>query len=366
MPDEKKEILTSIRTRRGELRLPVFLPDATRASVRSLTSDDITQTGTRAMVVNTYHLLRHASRIEQLGGIHRFMRWDGAVFSDSGGYQVYSLIHRHGGKGNITEDGVEFRDERSGERRALSPEEAIRIQFALGSDMMAVLDDPRPNDAPKEEIERAVDRSVRWAVRCKEEFDRQIVARGMNDDNRPLLFGVVQGGKSRELRKRCVDGLVPIGFDGYGFGARHIDEYGEFLGDIVAYTASLLPEDKPRFALGAGTPWDITRCFQSGWQIFDCVIPTREGRHGRIFVFREVEVSHTNGDWYETLTITNEAFRDDERVLEVGCDCAACSGGYSRAYIRHLFHENEPLGPRLASTHNLHFYQRLMEKLTLC
>jgi len=352
-----------IQTTSGKLCAPVFFPDATRASVRGLGSEDVASLGISALVVNTYHLLLGpgAKRIARAGGVHAFMRWPHPILSDSGGYQIYSLIHKRPNLGRITEEGAEFRDERSGAKHTLSPEDAIRIQFDLGVDMMVVLDDPRPNDAPDEEIASAADRSVRWAARCREEFDRQVKKRGLGSEEKPLLFSVVQGGKSREIRKRCAEGLVDIGFDGYGFGARHVDENGEFLEDIVRFTASILPEDKPRFALGVGNPEDIVRCFFFGWDMFDCVIPTREGRHGKIFVF--CSEGGVEEGFYETFSITGERFREDDRVIEESCDCPACSGGYSRAYLRHLFRSGEPLGPRLASAHNLRFYARLTERL---
>ncbi len=237
------------------------MPDATRAAVRGTTTTEIAEAGIGSIVVNTYHLMLQpgAELIRKAGGIHRFMGWDGPILSDSGGYQVYSLIHRNPELGKITEEGAEFRSVIDGSKHLLTPEHAIAIQFDLGVDMMVVLDDPRPNDAPEGEIAEAVERTIRWAKRCREEYDRQIATRGLSENDRPLLFGVVQGGMFIELRTRCAEGLREIGFDGYGFGGRHIDEEGNFLEDIVRHTASVIPEESIRFALGIGTPEDIVR-----------------------------------------------------------------------------------------------------------
>jgi queuine tRNA-ribosyltransferase len=308
--------------------------------------------------------------VARAGGIHRFMRWDGLVLSDSGGYQVYSLIHKNPEMGRVTEEGVEFRSVLDGSKHFLTPEKSIQIQFDLGVDMMVVLDDPRPNGVPEEEINLAVERTIRWAKRCREEYDRQVRSRGLTKETRPFLFGVVQGGKSRELRKKCVEGLISLNFDGYGFGARHIDEDGTFLEDIVRYTAEILPEDKLRFALGVGTPEDIVRFWECGWDMFDCVIPTREGRHGRLFLRRNnlqvtgyrLQVTGENS-FYETINIGNGKFREDFGVIEEGCACPSCAGGYTRAYIHHLFSVGESLGGQLATLHNLFFYNTFMQRL---
>lgn len=349
-----------ISLKSGVIETPFFMPDATRATVRGLTSEEVFSSGIEALVVNTYHLLLQpgSAYVERFGGIHSFMRWNGPILSDSGGYQVYSLIHKHPDMGKVDEEKVTFRSPRDGSLYEITPEKSIAIQFALGVDMMVCLDDPRPNEAPKEEIVDAVERSIRWARRCKDEYERQIEKRNLSDNEKPLLFGVVQGGPYKDLRKRSVDELVKIGFDGYGFGARHIDEKGLFMEDILRYTASLLPEEKPRFALGIGTPFDIVKCFRLGWDMFDCVIPTREGRHGRAFCFEKSQLS-----WYKTLSVKNTCFREENDPLEKGCDCKVCTGGYSLGYIHHLFRIGEMLGPHLVSLHNLRFYARLMEKL---
>lgn len=369
-----------LTTRNGVLYTPFFMPDATRAVVRGVTSDEIKKSGTLALVVNTYHLfLQPGERlVKKSGGIHSFMDWDGPVLSDSGGYQVYSLIHQNKEMGKITEEGAEFKSIFDGSKHLLTPERAIQIQFDLGTDMMVCLDDPRPNSASEEELTLAVERTLRWAKRCKIEFEKQASERGLNEQDRPLLFSVVQGGMNIALRKRCSQGLATIGFDGYGFGGRHIDDEGNFLEEVIARTAEFIPEGSVRFALGVGTPDDIARCHALGWDMFDCVIPTREGRHGRLFLWKnnlqntnvktqtpdKAQSAKTqNGEsFYETINIVNEQFKEDFTPVDPSCDCELCTK-YTRAYLKHLFRVADPLAGRLASVHNLRFYARLMEGL---
>lgn len=369
-----------LTTRRGVVGTPFFMPDATRASVRGLTITDIEKTGVEALVVNTYHLYlqpgielmkRVSVEGNNLGDVHAFMGWDKPLLSDSGGYQIYSLIHKHAEMGCITDEGAEFRSVLDGSKHLITPERAIAIQFDLGTDMMVCLDDPRPNDASREEITAAVDRTLAWAKRCKSEYDRQCVARGFDELTRPLLFSVVQGGTHMDERKRCATGLAQIGFDGYGFGGRHIDDEGNFLVDILEETAKAIPEQAPRFALGIGTPADIVRCHALGWDMFDCVIPTREGRHGRLFIQNQqgelsnlpLAIHHqTPADFYQSINIQNEQFKEDFSPVDATCDCELCAK-YTRAYLKHLFKVADPLAGRLASVHNLHFYMRLMKVL---
>lgn len=381
----------ALTTRNGVLSTPFFMPDATRAVIRGVTADEIRKSGIGALVVNTYHLFLQPgeSLVNKSGGIHHFMNWDGPILSDSGGYQVYSLIHKNPEMGKIAENGAEFKSVFDGSKHLLTPERAIQIQFDLGVDMMVCLDDPRPNDASEEEVNGAVERTLRWAKRCKIEFEKQVHERNMTEASRPLLFSVVQGGMFVSLRKKCADGLIEIGFDGYGFGGQHIDEEGNFLEEILEKTASFIPEESVRFALGIGTPSDIVRCHALGWDMFDCVIPTREGRHGRLFIssstspfqgpastqrgeegmegFSEFPISNyqlpiTSSDFYQTININNEQFKEDFTPVDASCDCELCTK-YTKAYLKHLFKVADPLAGRLASIHNLRFYARLMESL---
>lgn len=299
--------------------------------------------------------IKKAARLRQgfdgQGGIHKFMNWPHPLLSDSGGYQVFSLIHKNPKMGKITDKEVIFRSPLDGSIHKISPEKAIEIQFDLGVDMMVCLDDPPPNDYAKEKIEKAVRRTIAWARRCKTEYEKQLKKRKIKSEDRPLIFGVIQGGEYLDLRKYCADELGKIGFDGYGFGARHIDKNGVFMEEVVRETASYIPEDSLRFALGIGTPEDIVKCVGYGWDMFDCVIPTREGRHGRLFI-----------DSDKTININNGKYKNDFSKVDPGCDCVLCQN-YTRAYLRHLFQMKDPLAMRLASIHNLKFYMKLMDNI---
>ncbi|MFH1183291.1 MAG: tRNA guanosine(34) transglycosylase Tgt, partial [Candidatus Moraniibacteriota bacterium] len=284
---EKNNIRTgTIRTKSGAIKTPFFMPDATKGFIRSLDNLDLKKLKMGPMVVNTYHLYLEPGIevIKKAGGIHKFMNWNGPLLSDSGGYQIFSLIHKNPKMGRITDEEVTFKSPFNGSVHKLTPEKSIEIQFDLGVDMMVVLDDPPPNNYSKEKIKKAVERTLNWAKRCEDEYEKQIKKRKIEDKNRPLLFSVIQGGEHLDLRKHCAEGLIGIGFHGYSFGARHIDGKGDILEKVLRYTAGLIPKNSLRFALGVGTPEDIVKCVSYGWDMFDCVIPTREGRHGRLFL----------------------------------------------------------------------------------
>jgi len=369
-----------LMTKNGVMSTPFFMPDATRGFMRSMGKSDLDSIGVRPMVVNTYHLYLEPGMdiIKKAGGINNFMSWPHPLLSDSGGYQVFSLIHKNSEMGKITDKEVTFRSPLDGSLHKVSPEKSIEIQFDLGVDMMVVLDDPPPNDYSKEMIEKAVKRTVAWAKRCKAEYEKQLKKRKIKENDRPMIFGVIQGGKYVDLRKYCTEELVKIGFDGYGFGARHIDMEGNFMEEAVRETASFIPEDSLRFALGVGTPEDIIRCYCYGWDMFDCVIPTREGRHGRLFLRKsnfqfsifnfqsisndQISYNEKKESFYETININNGKFKDDFSPVDPDCSCELCQN-YSRGYLRHIFQMKEPLAMRLASIHNLKFYMDLIEKL---
>jgi queuine tRNA-ribosyltransferase len=369
--ERNKRRVGKLITNHGELATPFFMPDATKGFVRSLNNSDLEKAGVVSMVVNTYHLYLKPGMevIRKAEGIHNFMGWQKPLLSDSGGYQVFSLIHKNPRLGKITEDKVIFQSPLDGLRHVLTPEKAIQVQFDLGVDMMVCLDDPPPNSFSKEEIEKAVNRTIKWAGRCMIEYKKQLKKRKIREKDRPLIFCVIQGGKYLDLRKKCVDGLVEIGssvkeepaleWDGYGFGARHVDFEGNIMDEILKKTASFVPEKSLRLALGVGTPEDIVRCVNFGWDMFDCVIPTREGRHGRLFIRKE---KNLEGKFYEAVNINNKKFKSDFSRVGDSCDCELCRN-YSRAYLNHLFAMKEPLGMRLASIHNLRFYSDLMDGL---
>jgi queuine tRNA-ribosyltransferase len=359
-----------IKTKNGVVDTPFFMPDATRGFVKSLDRDDLVAVGVSPMVVNTYHLYLQPGTelVKKAGGIHKFMRWNAPLLSDSGGYQVFSLIHKNPEMGKITDEAVIFKSPLDGSMHAISPEKSIQIQFDLGVDMMVVLDDVPPNSYTKEKIKDAVERTVRWAERCKVEYEKQLKKRKISQEKRPLIFGVIQGGGYADLRKYCAEKLVEIGFDGYGFGARHVDTEGNFMEDVVRETAKLIPENSLRFALGVGTPEDIVRFVECGWDMFDCVIPTREGRHGRLFLRKSTSPptplfgKERVAEFYETININNGKFREDFGPVDALCDCQLCKN-YTRAYLRHLFVMKDPLAMRLSAIHNLKFYMDLMEEL---
>ncbi len=346
-----------LRTAHGALATPFYMPDATRGFVKLVDNDAIRRTGTEALVVNTFHLYLQPGLevIKKAGGIHKFMDWSGPLLSDSGGFQVFSLIHQNKQMGRISDQEVVFKSPLDGSRHQLTPEKSIQIQFALGVDMMVCLDDCPPNEFERADLERAVIRTIAWAKRCKKEYERQIKRRGLRGSKRPLLFAVIQGGAEIDLRERCARELVEIGFDGYGFGARPVDKQGNFLEEVLRRTAGFIPRDALRFALGIGTPEDIYRCARMGWDMFDCVIPTREGRHGKLFTAERLPR-------YASLNINNAKFALDFSPINKKSRLAELRR-HSRAYLHHLFRLQEGLGHKLASLNNLEFYQSLMDIL---
>ena len=365
-----------LETAHGSLTSPFFMPDATRGFVKLVDNEALARTGTKALVVNTFHLyLRPGlATIKRAGGIHKFINWSGPLLSDSGGFQVFSLIHKNKEAGEINDRQVIFRSPFDGSRHELSPEKSIQIQFALGVDMMVCLDDCPPNDFSRPDLERAVSRTIAWAKRCRREYERQLKKRGLSGRRRPLLFSVIQGGAYLDLRKRCARALVEIGFDGYGFGAMPVDKEGKFLVEILRRTADFIPEQALRFALGIGTPEDIRRCARMGWDMFDCVIPTREGRHGKLFLKVENKSASKKPlaagrvrrpvlkPAYQAININNSRYGRDFSVLNPLSRLPELKNN-SRAYLHHLFRLQDQLGARLASLNNLEFYQDWMTKI---
>ncbi len=362
-----------LKTGHGVVNTPFFMPDATRGVVHSLCKEDLEKVKIEPMVVNTYHLyLQPGQKImKKSGGIHEFMNWHQPLLSDSGGYQIFSLIHKNPKMGKITDEKVVFRSPIDGKKYEITPRKAIQIQFDLGVDMMVCLDDPSPNGYSKKDIEKAVERTIAWAKICKDEYNKQVKKRKLIGKNRPLIFGVVQGGEYLDLREYCAKELVKIGFDGYGFGARHIDDEGRFMEEVLQATADFIPKDSLRFALGVGKPEDIVRCFDMGWDMFDCVIPTREGRHGRLFVWNRRKGSSLittknckkeKNTFYKAINIGNEKFKEDFTPIDLGCKCYTCQN-YTKAYLNHLMKNKEALFLKLTSIHNLKFYTELMDEL---
>lgn len=358
--------MKSLNTRSGELKFPVFLPDGTRGIVRSVDSADLEACGIEAIVVNTLHLTTKPglSTVNGAGGIHGFMNFKRPVISDSGGFQVYSLI-TESKAGTIHKDGFTYRLENEKEKSILTPEKCIQYQFKIGADIIYCLDYCTHPSAPDEVQEESVDLTIKWAKRCKKEYENQLKIRKIKDDERPLIFGVVQGGNSKELRKKCAEGLLEIGFDGYGFGGWPIDDEGKLL-DMVGFVAELIGPVYPKHALGIGKPENLVRAYLAGYEIFDCVIPTRDARHKRLYTFRDFgslkSRDDISGDIYKYIYMQDEIHIKDFGPIEEGCDCHTCRN-HSRSYLHHLFRINDTLANRLATIHNLRFYTRLIDKL---
>lgn len=370
-----------VQTKNGVINTPFFMPIATKGAVKNMTSEDLRALGAQIVLGNTYHLwLRPGDTlIAKAGDLHTFMHWDGPILTDSGGYQVFSLGERAKvkfGKNGVkmSEKGVEFADPVDGKKYFMSPEKSIDIQLNLGSDIIMVLDECPPYPSSHERIEESLKLTTRWAARCFRYFHQKIRENAEKYRNgRPLLFCIVQGGIYEDLRKESACQLMGLdfvslggpasGWDGYAIGGVAVGEPRKHLFEILEWVTPLLPEDKPRYLMGLGKPEEIVRAVKDGVDMFDCVIPTREGRHGRLFCFSR-DIDFLRADFYDTLNISNEKFKEDFTPIEKGCDCYTCQH-YSRAYLNHLLKTNEPLFLKLATTHNLRFYHRLMEKLRL-
>ena len=327
-----------LQTRHGDVETPAFMPVGTQATVKGLTPDQILATGTRMLLANTYHLaLRPGEEVVQsLGGLHEFMGWDGPILTDSGGFQAFSLAQRN----RITDQGVSFRSHLDGRLLELTPERATAIQEALGADVAMCLDHCPALPASTAEIADAVRRTIDWAQRCKAAHRRADQA----------LFGIVQGGPHADLRARCTDALLALEFDGYAVGGVSVGEERELVRQALAVTTHLLPPEKPRYLMGVGRPQDILDAVATGIDLFDCVMPTRNGRNATCF--------SDNG----YVKLRNAAHRLDPRPIEEGCPCLACTR-FSRSYLRHLFLAKEMLGPILASIHNLTYLHRLTSQI---
>ncbi len=321
----------------GVVETPAFMPVGTQATVKTLTPNELRLTGTQLVVCNTYHLYLRPGhkRIQTLGGISRFMGWNGPVLTDSGGYQVYSLSTLS----RIDDDGVEFQSHIDGSRHRFTPELVVEIQEALGSDIAMCLDECPPFPVSRSQAEEAVRRTTTWAQRCKKR-----AREGTN------LFGIIQGATYLDLRQKSCDEIVQIDFPGYAIGGLCLGEPSELTYELTAAVSARLPFDRPRYLMGAGYPEDIIAAVECGIDLFDCVLPTRNGRTGTAFV--------SSG----RILIRNAEYALDESPLDPACDCDTCQN-FSRAYLRHLFVAGEALGPRLLTFHNLWFFQSLLRKI---
>ncbi len=356
--------LKQLRLPNGLIRFPSFLPDGTQGVVRALDASDIKATGIKALVMNTYHLMQKpgSSTIQALGGIHKMSGWQGPIMTDSGGFQAYSIIRENPKLGNLTDKGISFR--KPGEKRKyqLTPEKVVQLQISYGADIVVCLDDCTHVDDSEETQKVAVDRTVAWAKRCRTEFDRLIKEKKMAEDAQPKLFGVVQGGGSKELRKECADALLEIGFDGYGYGGWPLDNQGKLLEDILGYTREVIPEEFPMHALGVGHPKNVFACYQLGYQMFDSALPTRDARRGRLFTF--TSEAGLFEKWFRYLYINDDKHIKTSTPISDFCDCLTCQN-YSTGYLHHLWKINDHLYFRLATIHNLRFMHLLEERMVV-
>lgn len=326
-----------VSTSHGSFYTPVFMPVGTQGCIKALSPDELKEIGIKVILCNTYHLyLRPGCQIiEKMGGLHRFMNWNGVIITDSGGYQIFSISSLQ----KSEEKGVRFKSHLDGSNHFLTPEEILKIQLALGSDLIMVLDQCTPHPISHTQAEKALDRTLNWAR----------VTRGswVKDEKRGL-FGIVQGSTFKDLRKRCVEELVEIGFDGYALGGLSVGESPTLRREIIEYTTQYLPVLRPRYLMGVGTPEELLDCISLGIDMFDCALPTRIARNGAVFTHRG------------QIIIKNAAYKQDSGPLDPDCGCYTCKN-FSRAYLRHLLWAREILGMRLTTYHNLYFLARLME-----
>ncbi|HIJ94601.1 MAG TPA: tRNA guanosine(34) transglycosylase Tgt [Desulfuromonadales bacterium] len=329
--------LGSLKTGHGIVETPIFMPVGTNATVKAMTPEDLHDVQARIVLANTYHLyLRPGHRlVEQMGGLHRFMNWDGAILTDSGGFQVFSL----GELRKISEAGVKFQSHIDGSYHMLTPELAIHIQEALGADVIMCFDECPPATAAYDYVSRSLELTSRWARRCKDAHSRV----GQQ------LFGIIQGGMHYDLRARSVNEICSIGFDGYALGGLSVGEQKEQMYGVMECCSTLLPQDAPRYIMGIGSPEDLVEAIWHGYDMFDCVMPTRNARNGMLFTSQG------------RINIKAKIYEDDAGPLDPECNCRVCKN-YSRAYLRHLYRAGEILASQLHTYHNLYFYLDLMRR----
>jgi len=332
-----------VAMQRGQIRTPAFMPVGTAATVKAMRPEEVRESGADIILGNTYHLMLRpgAERVAKLGGLHRFMGWERPILTDSGGYQVMSLSELT----KVTEEGVAFASHLDGSRHMLSPERSIQVQRLLGSDIVMQFDQLVPTTSGAQAQREAMERSIRWAKRSREEFDR-----GGEHAEHAALFGIQQGALDQKLRKASAEALIDIGFDGYAVGGLAVGEGQEAMLGCLDFAVDMLPADKPRYLMGVGKPDDLVEAVVRGIDMFDCVLPTRSGRTGQAFT--------ADGP----INLRNARFAEDPEPIEPGCACPSCTT-FGRAYVHHLVKAGEILGAMLMTQHNLWFYQRLMHGL---
>ena len=335
-----------LTTAHGQINTPVFMPVGTQGTVKSISTRELKDIGAEIILGNAYHLYLRPGLdiIEKAGGLHKFMGWDRPILTDSGGYQIFSLATLR----KLSNEGAEFSSHIDGSKHFISPEKAIDIQRILCSDIMMILDECVHYPAARDYVEQSLELTTKWAKRSKEYCERVRGPGSKGQEKAQMLFGIVQGSTYLDLRKKAVEDLLKIGFDGYAIGGVSVGEPENLIHEVAAYTASLLPQDKARYLMGLGTPPDIVEAIANGVDMFDCVVPTRNGRNGQAFT------------WDGYLQLRNAEYKEDFRPIDEKCGCFACRN-HTRAYMRHLFNTEELLGLRLVSLHNLHFYVKLIE-----
>ena len=333
----------TIAMQRGEIRTPAFMPVGTAATVKAMRPEEVRASGADIILGNTYHLMLRpgAERVAKLGGLHRFMAWERPILTDSGGYQVMSLSELT----KTSEEGVRFKSHLDGSTHVLSPERSIEVQRLLASDIVMAFDQLVPTTSTPEQQREAMERSMRWAKRSREEFDR-----GEEHAAQSAIFGIQQGALDERLRKASAEALIEIGFDGYAVGGLAVGEGQEAMLGCLDFAVEMLPANQPRYLMGVGKPDDIVEAVVRGIDMFDCVLPTRSGRTGQAFT--------ADGP----LNMRNARFAEDTDPIEPGCPCPACAK-FERAYVHHLVKSGEILGTMLMTQHNLWFYQRVMQGL---
>ena len=351
----------------GILHLPQYLPDATFGQVRNLSAEQTAASGMEAVVMNTFHLMQKpgASTVKSLGGLHAMSGWQKAIFTDSGGFQAYSLIRQNARYGSMTDNGIVFIPENSKRKFQLTPEKCIQLQMGFDSNVIFCLDDCTHIDDPPEEQEKSVARTISWARRCRDEFDRLSDEKGTPVSERPKLFAVVQGGQSERLRRQCAQALLAIGFDGYGYGGWPLDGDNNLVADMLALLRELIPMEYVIHALGIGHPPFIARCTEMGYGVFDSAMPTRDARHGRLYTFTDHVAPQTmahDDNWFGYVYVNDKRYYKSSEPVEETCECPTCRS-YSLGYLRHLFKLNDGLYYQLATLHNLHFMARLMDQI---
>lgn len=344
-----------LRLPTGPLRLPAFLPDGTSGVVRGIDADDLRGAGTPGLMMNVFHLMQRPGQttIKALGGLHRMAGWDRPIVTDSGGFQAFSLLRDQPKRGSVTDRGLTVRPEGRDRDFKLGPEKSVRLQLQFGADVVTCLDDCTHVDEAPEAQESSVERTIRWARAGRREFDRHV---DPDDPQRPLLMAVVQGGGDLDLRRRCAESLLEIGFDAYGYGGWPLKE-GALLRDVLAYTRELIPPEFPMHALGVGHPPSVAEVAAMGYDLADSSLPTRDARRGRLYRFADGEPKS-----FEHLYIGDDRHRKVDEPIEEGCDCHTCRTA-TRGYLHHLFAIRDALGPRLATIHNLRLMSRLMARL---